>query len=148
MAYIDAAYYEDVFHGTAIPPEDIDRLMEMASDLIDAVANVPFTFSDLSEEEQGFVQKATAYQTEMLFLQGGVDAIVGMSAQAADSEHLGSYSITKGAHGSVVLVQGGHALTINGTPVSGLAVQQLRKAGLMSRWAYAGIRPPNCPNWR
>lgn len=147
MAYIDAAYYEDVFHGIAIPPEDIDRLMEMASDLIDAVANVPFTFSDLSEEEQGFVQKATAYQTEMLFLQGGVDAIVGMSAQAADSEHLGSYSITKGAtaasSSSKVVMP-----TINGTPVSGLAVQQLRKAGLMSRWAYAGIRPPNCPNWR
>lgn len=147
MAYIDAAYYEDTFHGTPIPQEDIDRLLEIASDLIDAVANVPFTFSELTEEEQGFVKKATAYQTELIFLQGGVDAIVGMSAQAADSEHLGSYSITKGAtaasYSSKVVMP-----TINGIPVSDLAVQQLRRAGLMSRWAYAGLRPPVCPGWR
>lgn len=147
MAYIDAAYYEDTFHGTPIPQEDIERLMEIASDLIDSIATVPFTFTDLSEEEQGFVQKATAYQTEMLFLQGGVDAIVGMSAQAADSEHLGSYSITKGAtaasSSSKVVMP-----TINGTPVSELAVQQLRRAGLMSRWAYAGIFHPKYPKRR
>ena len=57
MAYIDAAYYEDTFHGTPIPQEDIERLMEIASDLIDSIATVPFTFTDLSEEEQGLCRK-------------------------------------------------------------------------------------------
>ncbi|MEG2621415.1 MAG: hypothetical protein RSC06_00820 [Clostridia bacterium] len=140
MVYIDKAYYDGTFHGTAIPQEDFDRIADMASDLIDGIAVVPFVFAELEEAKQLCVKRATAYQTELLYLQGGVDAIVGMSAQAADSEQLGAYGITKGATASsssskVVLP------TVFGIPVSEMAVQQLRKAGLMARWAYTGIKP-------
>lgn len=139
MAYIDYDHYTKEFQGTTIMEDEFPRLATVASDVIDSLSNVPFRFDELPAESQALVRKATAYQVEVLFLQGGVDAIVGMSASSADSESLADYRISKGAtvasSASKVILP-----SIGGIPVSQMAITLLRRAGLMSRWAYA--RPP------
>ena len=133
MAFIDAAYYKDEFKGNAIPESKFDRLAELASDVIDGLITV-----DMTDEEKRAsvnVKKATAYQLEFMFEHGGVDAILGYSDVDVQSESLGDYSVSTGA-ASI-------AKTSDGIPVSPLALQFLRKDGLMCRWMYVNRKPPN-----
>jgi len=140
MAYIDFNYYANEFGGTTIMDDEFVRLATIASDTIDSIASMPFDINCLPAESAALVQKATAYQIETLFMQGGVDAIVGMAAQSADSESLADYSISKGA--TVAASSSKVTLpTIGGIPVSQMAISLMRRAGLTSRWAYA--RPPH-----
>ena len=130
MAYIDKTFYDTVLMGTEIPASEFDRLAEIASDVIYDVCVLKPEAEDLIDET---FKKAVAYQVEMLYLQGGVDAIVGASeaAQASGSESLGDYSTSGGtARQEAVLVS-------NGIPVSSMAVALLRRLGLTSRWVYA-----------
>lgn len=130
MAYIDRTFYDTVLMGTEIPASEFDRLAEIASDVIYDVCTLKPEAEDLIDET---FKKAVAYQVEMLYLQGGIDAIVGASeaAQASGSESLGDYSTSGGtARQEAVLVS-------NGIPVSSMAVALLRRLGLMSRWVYA-----------
>lgn len=131
MAYIDRQFYEESFGGKEIPKEEFDRLADIASDVIYDVCNRKPT-----EKEVCYVpfKKAVCYQTEILYEQGGVDAILGFSeaSQRGGSEHLGDYSISAGTtHQEAVFTSGG-------IPISTLAIMNLRRLGLMSRWAYAG----------
>ena len=144
MAYIDYNYYTSTFGGTTIDQTEFPRLAEMASDTIDGVAIREFVFTDLDEDQQALVKKATAYEVEALYSQGGVDAIVGLSAQSINSEQLGDYHVSGGstAQNSVNV---GQIPSMNGIPVSPLAITLLRKAGLMARWAYAGFYENNDP---
>lgn len=136
MPYIDCEYYTTQFCGTPIDEIEFNRLAVIASDLIDSTVHSPFTIDSLGEEEAECVRKATAYQVETLFLHGGVDAAVGMGALAAQSESLGDYSITNRSG----LATNSHTSipTHNGIPVSPFVDGLLRRAGLMTRWAYAG----------
>lgn len=136
MAYIDYEYYTDTFGGTAIEETGFGRLAEIASDVIDGVAVISFKFDDLTEEQQALVKKAVAYEIETLDSQGGVDAIVGMSAQSINSEQLGDYHVTGGST-AATSVNTGNIPYKDGIPISPLAIMMLRKAGLMSRWAFA-----------
>lgn len=131
MAYIDKAFYDTVLKGTEILDNEFDRLAEIASDVVYDVCILKPDEEDLKDEA---FKKAVAYQVEMLYLQGGVDAIVGASeaAQAGGSESLGDYSTSSGTTGHAAV------LTCNGIPVSSMAVALLRRLGLMARWAYAG----------
>ncbi len=130
MAYIDQTYYTETFGGIAIPASDFPALARTASDIIDAVAMRPIV--DATDEN---VMKATAYQTEYLFQQGGADAYTGFAAAATvENEKLGDYSIN--AQQTQAAQEAGYS--VGGVPVSPLAVAMLRKGGYMNRWAYAG----------
>lgn len=130
MAYIDKAYYRDTFHGTEIPEGDFDRLADIASDLIYDICRIKPKETDLIDER---FKKAVAYQVEFLYEQGGIEAIMGRSeaTMAGSSESLGDYSVSANACAQQVIT------TKDGLPVSSMAVMQLRRLGLMSRWAFA-----------
>lgn len=136
MAFIDAAYYKDEFKGNAIPESKFERLAELASDVIDGLITVDMT----DEEKQASVnvKKATAYQLEFMYEHGGVDTILGYSDVDIASESLGDYSVSIGGSGSASTPK-----TRDGIPVSPLALQFLRKDGLMCRWMYVNRKPPN-----
>lgn len=133
MAYIDEGYYKGTFKGTDIPEKEFPRLAEIASDVIDSIVTVDI---DESTAKTDTVKKATAYEVEMLYQQGGVDAVIGFAnGTAIGSESLGGYSVSNvGNNGSQVIMR-----TKDGIPVSALAISLLKKAGLMCRWAYAGV---------
>lgn len=133
MAYIDEGYYKGTFRGTEIPEKEFPRLAEIASDVIDSIVTVEI---DKNTAETDTVKKATAYEVEMLYQQGGVDAVIGFAnGTAIGSESLGGYSVSNvGNNGSQVIMR-----TKDGIPVSALAISLLKKAGLMCRWAYAGV---------
>lgn len=133
MAYIDKAYYDSTFKGTHIPDDEFPRLAEIASDVIASVATVEI---DKNAAKTDNVKKATAYEVEMLYHQGGIDAVLGFAeGTAIGSESLGGYSVSNtGNNGSQVIFR-----TKDGIPVSSLAIALLKKAGLMCRWAYAGV---------
>ena len=132
MAYVTQEYYSDTFHGQAIPDDQFDRLAAMASDIIDSIVYVPI---DPQKVDMTLVAKATAYEMEYIYQEGGIDAITGKAASSLKtSEHLDDYSISE----SVSDGAADSALSYNGIPVSSLAVAILRKLGLMCRWLYAG----------
>ena len=130
MAYIDKAYYDDEFSGAQIPAYEFDRLADIASDVVYGICTIKPDHDVLIGET---FKKAVAYQTEMLFKQGGVDAIVGFSVSSSSggSESLGDYSISEGT------TQREAVRTYNGIPVSPMTLLLLRQLGLMARWAYA-----------
>lgn len=133
MAYIDEGYYKGIFKGTEIPEGEFPRLAEIASDVIDSIVTIEI---DEDTAKTDNVKKATAYEVEMIYQQGGVDAVIGFaSGLAIGSESLGGYSIsTTENNGSQVIMR-----TKDGIPVSSLTISLLKKAGLMCRWAYAGV---------
>lgn len=137
MNYIDATFYADTFNGREIPSEDFDRLAEAASEAVYAVCRIK---PDDDMVVQIDFKKAVCYQTEMLYEQGGIDAITGLSVASAagGSEALGDYSASSGsAQRAVATLEGG-------VPVSPVALQILKRLGLMSRWVYSGFFDP----WR
>lgn len=137
MAYIDYQYYTNTFLGTMVTAADFPRLADRASDIIDAIAQKPVPMMNGEADEN--VKKATAYEVEVLAAQGGEYAITGFAEGLnAGSESLGSYSVSGGGK------SGGASDTIaipslGGIPVSKLTISKLRAAGLMCRWAYAGV---------
>lgn len=131
MSYITKGFYENIFGGTDIPDGEFNRLADIASEIIYDVCLIKPS-EELLEDET--FQKAVCYQTEMLYMQGGIDAIVGFSesSQSSGSESLGDYSV-----GGVNSSSQAKIDTIGGIPVSKLAIGILRRLGLMSRWVYA-----------
>lgn len=131
MSYIDKSFYDDIFCGTPIEDNDLfRRLSDISSDVIYGVCNLKPSSSDVSDET---FKKAVAYEVEMLYKQGGIDAVLGYaeSSLTGGSESLGDYSCSgfSPVHGAV--------LTFNGIPVSSMALMMLSRMGLMCRWAYA-----------
>lgn len=137
MVYIDSEFYTETFKGLEIPASDFDRLAEAASEAIYAVCRMKPDETMILNED---FKKAVCYETELLYEQGGIDAITGLSVSTASggSESLGDYSVAAGSS------QKGVATLSGGIPVSPVALQILKRLGLMSRWAYSGFFDP----WR
>lgn len=131
MAYIDREYYTETFKGKDIPDNEFDRLADIASDVINSICTITIDEETAVSEE---VKKATAYETELLFLQGGIEAIVGKTESTSiNSESLGDYSVSYNTGNETQpLVK-----TKDGIPVSSLSISLLKSKGLMCRWAYA-----------
>lgn len=129
--YINCEWYTEEFKGKKVPLDDFEHLAEMASDVIDSICTVSI---DEETAKSNLVKKATAYEVELLFSQGGVDAVTGgHDNPVVASESLGDYSVSYvNNNTSQQLMR-----TEDGIPVSPLAVPLLRRAGLMHRWAYA-----------
>lgn len=136
MAYIDCVFYKE-FGGKPIPAADFTRIAEIASDVIYGICRIK---PDSEIEASPQFRQAVAYEVEMLYEQGGIDAIIGMSesSMSGGSESLGDYSISGGGAAQSALP------TYNGIPVSSLALCKLRELGLMSRWAYAEFYRRRC----
>lgn len=130
MAYIDRTFYNDTFHGTEIPEDEFCRLADIASDVVYGICIIKPEAEDLIDET---FKKAVAYQVELLYRQGGIDAVVGFSeaSYSGGSESLGDYSISEGNARQEAVK------TYNGIPVSSMTLMLLRRLGLMARWAYA-----------
>jgi hypothetical protein len=131
MAYIDLTYYKQDFNGSEIPDSDFPRIAERASDIIDSVVQTPITAEVLAEHEKA-IKKATAYQADYLYCQGGEDAINGISPIAnGESESLDGYSISANQQSMM------NRPTVGGIPVSPMALAWLRKTPLMQRCVFA-----------
>lgn len=137
MIYIDRGFYTETFKGREIPASDFNRLAEAASEAVYAVCRVKPDDDTIILED---FKKAVCYETELLYEQGGLDAIMGLSAASAagGAESLGDYSVSAGSS------QEGVATLTGGIPVSPVALQILKRLGLMARWAYSGFFDP----WR
>lgn len=118
MAYIDYAYYTDVYKGVPIDADTFSRLAERASELIDQVTN--YTIQDIAAlpaftQEQ--VKKATAAQVEYLY-QNGEGVLQGVTD--LQDVKIGDFSYKSASPGN---------------PTSPLALSFLRRTG----WLYAGV---------
>lgn len=129
MAYIDKAFYDETFKGREIPEEEFDRLADIASDVVYETSIIKPLPDDLMNET---FKKAVCYQVEMLYEQGGVDAVLGFSEAviASGSESLGDYSVSGNQ------VYGSMIRTVNGIPVSPMTIMLLKRLGMMLRWAF------------
>ncbi|MBE6636711.1 MAG: hypothetical protein E7618_02770 [Ruminococcaceae bacterium] len=126
MSYITYDYYMTTFGGRQIPEEDFDYLAEAATTVVDLLVTSPI----ISVTET--VRRAVAYQAEVLFTQGGSDAIGGLAAVTSGiDERLGDYSI-----GTPYVSNEKRCYSIGGVPVSGLTLMLLKKAGLITRCVY------------
>ncbi len=129
MAYIDVEYFKKEFSGCDIPLSEFSRLSAVASDVIDSLTYIEI---DKNAAYMDSVKKAVGYEVEMLYMQGGIDAITGLAnGMTVSSESLGGYSVSMNSTNSGLL-----AKTKDGIPISALSLSILRKAGLLCRWAY------------
>lgn len=134
MGFIDKRYYIDTFNGTAIPDSELCRLIDIASTVVESLITVDFFGISTTAFEA--IKKATAYEVECLYKQGGLNATAGFAdGFFAGSESLGSYSVSSGSSSSSSKSE--KIPMLNGVPVSPLAKQILLNHGLMVRWAYA-----------
>lgn len=123
MSYLSYETYVAGFHGSAVPEEEFDYLANAASAIIDLLVSRPIV------EVNDRIRLATAFQVELLFAQGGTDALAGLAAVTSGiDEKLGDYSI-----GTPYVANERRCYSIGGIPVSGLTVSILRREGLMSR---------------
>jgi len=116
------SFYCDVIGGKPVRQEEYEPLCLAARDLLSSLCSRP-----LPEDEE--IDRAVAYQIEMLACQGGRDALGGRGVSSGITETIGDYSIGyRVGNGEMNRVR-----TVGGVPVSGLALSILRRRGLMSR---------------
>jgi flagellar hook assembly protein FlgD len=106
MPYITSVYYNDTFKGKpASSPEELDRMILRASDVIDSL-----TFNRIAKGEVNLetghpfvkaqVEKATAAMVEYYVISGGYDATIDTGAQSLG---LGSFNYSmKGTNGKAI----------------------------------------------
>ncbi|MBQ7125115.1 MAG: hypothetical protein IJO00_01995, partial [Clostridia bacterium] len=105
-------------------------LAAAASTIIDLLVSSPITV--VTED----IKRATAYEAELLFAQGGIDAISGLaSVTSGIDEKLGDYFI-----GTPYVSNEKRCYSIGGVPVSGLTLFILKKGGYMSRCIYTEVK--------
>lgn len=71
--YVDENYYADVFEGTTIPDNDINKYLELAQEKIDSITKnriVYIGFDKLTTFQQDKIKKAICYEAEHIFNNG------------------------------------------------------------------------------
>ena len=126
MNYLSYETYVSGFGGSAVPEEEFDYLASAASAIVDLLVSRPRAAVTDS------VRLAVAYQVEVLYAQGGIDALGGLATVTSGiDERLGDYSI-----GTPYVANERRCYSIGGIPVSGMTVAILRREGLMGRCVY------------
>lgn len=124
--YLTYEHYVTEFGGRIVPEEEFDALSEATTTIIDLLVHTPIT------EVSSTIRRAAFYQIELLFAQGGNDALSGLATVTSGiDEKLGDYSI-----GTPYVANDKRCYSIGGVPVSGLTLMILRKEGLMCRCVY------------
>jgi hypothetical protein len=124
--YLSYEIYVSGFGGTAVPEEEFDYLANAASAIVDLLVSRPLTA--ITDR----IRLAVAYEVELLYAQGGIDALAGLATVTSGiNEKLGDYSI-----GTPYVANEKRCYSIGGIPVSGLTVAILRQEGLMARCVY------------
>jgi|SRR5690606_3494864 len=133
MAYVNFAYYRDIYHGTAIAESDFPRLADIATADINlvtfdrAVEKMAGTDTDLID----LIKRATcavAETNQAIEKSGGADAIT--------QESQGRYSISYGANSS--------KQKTNFEKIKDAAYRYLANTGLMFNGFYAGEYDSKC----
>ncbi len=126
MNYLSYETYVSGFGGSAVPEEEFDYLASAASAVVDLLVSRPL--AAVTDR----IRLAVAYQVEVLYAQGGIDALGGLATVTSGiDEKLGDYSI-----GTPYVANEKRCYSIGGIPVSGMTVAILRREGLMSRCIY------------
>jgi hypothetical protein len=124
----DYSFYKETFGGKPIPEREYPAMVRVAFDLLQAICTSPLPEGD---EE---IDRAIAYQVEMLVCQGGRDALGGRGVSSGITETLGDYSVGyRVGNGEMNRVR-----TLGGIPVSGMALAILRRRGLTCRAVSEG----------
>ncbi|NLI20773.1 MAG: hypothetical protein GX418_04415 [Clostridiales bacterium] len=132
MAYITHEYYAGTFYGEPIAAEAFARLATDAGRMLDSIVQRPVSDEDKAGEP---FKLAVCYQTEVLALAGGVPAL----AEGEANGRLLSVS-NDGYSESRERIKEAH--TLNGLPVSSMAMATLQQMGYLKRWVYAGRGTP------
>lgn len=85
--YVTSDYYYNSFNGKQLPLEDVDRLLQEASEKIDSITYnriVRIGFDKLTTFQKEKVQKAVCYQAEYIMFNGFNDE---------DKETIESYNV-------------------------------------------------------
>lgn len=129
MAYIDKAFYDDVYKGTPIDEQVVfDRLSERASDIIDQITGYTLQgveFTQLAQFIQEQVKKATAAQIEYMASLGG--ELVSHGSGGFSSVNIGNFSYSES--------EGTKNLSRNEQRTSPAVIEYLRPTGLL----YKGV---------
>ena len=64
MSYVDVDYYKDIFKGTLIPEEEIQKELDVSSDIIDQLNYYRIDVDKLTAFQLDKVQKAVCTQAE------------------------------------------------------------------------------------
>lgn len=127
MEYTSYDYYKTEFFGSIVPEDQFDYLSSAASDIVFTIITKSEPYS---QSELDAISKAVSYQAELLYLQGGAEAIAGLAVSTSGlTERAGDCSI--GTNYSAL--KSNKTATIYGIPVSGIAISVLRRAGLTNR---------------
>ena len=125
MSVIDYSYYKSAFGGSIVPENEFSYLEGVAFDLLCAIA-CKAPDAPLSEN----IKRAVAYQTELLYLQGGAAAIAGLAVSTSGlTQKIGDRSVGS----SFNALSSNKQRTFCGIPISGIAVSLLRTEGLMKK---------------
>lgn len=130
MNYTSYEYYKTGFFGNIVPEDQFDYLSSAATDIIFAMItkNEPY-----SQNELDVISKAVAYQTELLYLQGGAEAIAGLAISTSGlTEKAGDCSVGM----NYSSLESNKTATLYGIPVSGIAISILKRAGLTNRCVF------------
>ena len=127
MKYICYEYYVSNFGGSLVPEDEFVYLANAAENIIDILVSDPI--KNVTEN----VKRATAYELETLYSQGGTDALTGLATITSGiDEKFGDYAL-----GTPYVSNEKRIYSIGGVPVAGLTLALLKKEGLMGRCVYA-----------
>jgi hypothetical protein len=132
MGYITLDYYTNTFHGHPISADAFPRLADDAGMMIDSIVQRPVGDADKAGD---LFKRAVCYQTEVLALAGGVPAL-------AEGEANGRLLSVSNDGYSEHRERIKEAHTLNGLPVSSMAMATLQQMGYLKRWVYAGRETP------
>ena len=126
MRYICFEEYITGYGGNAVPEDEFDYLADAASDIIDVLVTHPI------KKVTDKIRLAAAYEVEVLYAQGGLDALGGLaSVTSGITEKIGDYSIS-----TPYVSNEKRCYSIGGIPVSGMTLAILRHEGLLTRCIY------------
>lgn len=128
MPYIDADDFS-AYSTVEIGDSDFIILAGRASDIIDMLTKQNISaaggFDDLSDDAQAAVKKAVCAEVELLYQQGGIDALTGNAESGYGSMSLGKFSVSSNTGNKLEM--------INGIPISPMVRSYLLMTGLLYR---------------
>ena len=122
MGYITEDYYNNDYKGAPVDEEELPRLIERASEVVDGMVLRSIDMEKLPEFACVLLRRAVAAEVEYLDENGGTAAL---SSGAVGQASLGKFSYSRSAAGTFV--------NGSGVPVAPMCITNLEKAGFLTR---------------